>query len=83
MYLLIYYFILKRTYQLNGITPEPFLTGVVGPILYLFIDRRLKCQQEKKRDKIKENIINTSIIDNEIEQIRSEYGADRVWITIS
>lgn len=57
-----------------------FLTGVVGPILYLFIDRKLKRQQEKKRDKIKENIINTSIIDNEIEQIRSEYGADRVWI---
>ncbi len=57
-----------------------FLTGVVGPILYLFIDRRLKRHQDKKRDKIKENIINTSIIDTEIEQIRSEYGADRVWI---
>jgi|TARA_B100001093_G_scaffold342337_1_gene327155 hypothetical protein len=57
-----------------------FLTGVVGPVLYLFINQRMKRHHDKKRDKIKENIINTSIIDNEIEQIRTEYGADRVWI---
>ena len=37
-----------------------FLTGVVGPILYLLIDRYKRQQIDKKRDKVKETIVNTS-----------------------
>ena len=30
-----------------------FLTGIVGPILYLLIDRYISKQKDKKKDKIK------------------------------
>jgi hypothetical protein len=58
-----------------------FLTGVVGPILYLVIDRHHKKQLEKKRDKIRESVVNTTLIENELEEIRTEFNSDRAWIT--
>ena len=58
-----------------------FLTGVVGPILYLLVDKYKKQQQDKKRDKVKENIANTNLINDELEEMREEFKADRVWIS--
>jgi len=57
-----------------------FLTGVVGPILYLVISKYLQNQKDKKRDKVKENILSVSLISDELEEIREEFLADRVWI---
>ena len=57
-----------------------FLTGVVGPVLYLLISKYLQKEKEKKRDKVKENISSVSLISDELEEIREEYRADRVWI---
>ena len=57
-----------------------FLTGVVGPVLYLLISRYLQNKKDKKRDIVKENIVSVSLISDEIEEIREEYNADRVWI---
>lgn len=58
-----------------------FLTGVVGPILYLIVQKYLLKEKNKKRDIVKENISSVSLIDNELEDIREEFKADRVWIT--
>ena len=58
-----------------------FLTGVVGPILYLLIDRYKKQHQDKKRDKVRETIANTTLINDELEEIREEFKSDRVWIS--
>ena len=58
-----------------------FLTGVVGPILYLLIDRYKRQQIDKKRDKVKETIVNTALITEEIEEIREEFESCRVWIS--
>ena len=58
-----------------------FLTGVVGPILYLLIDRYKKQHQDKKRDKVRETIANTNLINDELEEIREEFKSDRVWIS--
>jgi len=58
-----------------------FLTGVVGPILYLIIDKMMKKRNDSKRDKVKENIKNTCIIEEELDEIREEFNGDRVWIT--
>ena len=58
-----------------------FLTGVVGPILYLLIDRYKRQQIDKKRDKVKETIVNTVLITEEIEEIRNEFESCRVWIS--
>jgi len=57
-----------------------FLTGVVGPVLYLVISKYLQNQKDKKRDKVKENIVSVSLISDELEEIREEFLADRVWI---
>jgi hypothetical protein len=57
-----------------------FLTGVVGPVLYLLISRYLQKQKEKSRDIVKENIVSVSLISNELEEIREEFKGDRVWI---
>lgn len=57
-----------------------FLTGVVGPVLYLLISKYLQKEKDKKRDKVKENISSVSLISDELEEIREENKADRVWI---
>ena len=58
-----------------------FLTGIVGPILYLIIGRYLSKQKVKKEDKLRESIIEGNLIDDELLKIREGYQADRVWIT--
>ena len=57
-----------------------FLTGVVGPVLYLVIQKYLLKEKNKSRDIVKENIVSVSLISNEIEEIRDEFKGDRVWI---
>ena len=57
-----------------------FLTGVVGPVLYLIIQKYLLKEKHKKRDVVKENITSVSLISNELEEIREEFKGDRVWI---
>tara|TARA_B110000483_G_scaffold162917_1_gene193048 strand:- start:84 stop:722 length:639 start_codon:yes stop_codon:yes gene_type:complete len=57
-----------------------FLTGVVGPILYLIIQKYLLKEKNKGRDIVKENIVSVSLINNELEEIREEFKGDRVWI---
>lgn len=57
-----------------------FLTGVVGPVLYLVIQKYLLKEKNKGRDIVKENIVSVSLINNELEEIREEFKGDRVWI---
>ena len=57
-----------------------FLTGVVGPIMYLLISKHLQKQKDKNRDVVKENISSVSLISNELEEIREDFKGDRVWI---
>jgi hypothetical protein len=58
-----------------------FLTGIVGTILYLLIQKYLLKERNKKRDIVKEAILDITVINNEIEEIREEFGGDRVWIS--
>lgn len=58
-----------------------FLTGVVGPILYLLISKYLQNQKEKGKDVIKDTLKSTMIIEEELEQIRDEFNSDRAWIS--
>ena len=50
-----------------------FISGVIGPILYLLIEKYLSKHKEKKRDKVQENIANTCLIDSELQEIRDEF----------
>lgn len=58
-----------------------FLTGVVGPALYLLINKVLLKRSLKKKCKVIEAIVDTTIINNELDQIRDEFEGDRVWIS--
>ena len=58
-----------------------FITGVVGPIAYFLITRHLEKQKNSKKDIVKENILNTCTIEEELDEIREEFKGDRVWIT--
>jgi len=58
-----------------------FLTGVVGPILYLLISKHLQKQKDKKQDVVKDAIKNTMVVEDELEQIREEFNSDRAWIS--
>ena len=58
-----------------------FLTGVVGPILYLIVNKISAARAAKNRDTVKEAIVDITIINNEIEEIREEFKGDRVWIS--
>lgn len=57
-----------------------FLTGIVGPLLYLLINKYVEKKKDKKRDKVKENISNTHLVNEELMDIRDEFESDRVWI---
>lgn len=57
-----------------------FITGIVGPILYFLFTRMYRDMKDKQTDKVRETVKNTSIIENELEEIRIEFEADRVWL---
>lgn len=58
-----------------------FLTGVVGPALYLVINKVIIKRSLKAKCKVREAIVDTTIINNELDQIRDEFEGDRVWIS--
>ena len=58
-----------------------FLTGVVGPLLYLLINKFIEKKKDKKRDRVKESLSSTCTINEELEEMREEFNSDRVWIS--
>lgn len=58
-----------------------FLTGIVGPILYLLISKHLQRQKDKTKDVVVDSIKNTMIVEEELEEIREEFKSDRAWIS--
>ena len=56
-----------------------FITGVIGPILVLYIKNKL--DKKEKPDMVKETLRVAELITNKIEHIKEEFHADRVWVT--
>lgn len=56
-----------------------FITGVIGPILVLYIKSKLV--KKEKPDMVKETLRVSELVTNKIEHIKEEFNADRVWIT--
>lgn len=56
-----------------------FITGVLGPIMVLFIKNKL--EKKEKPDMVKEALRVSELITTKIEHIKDEFKADRVWIT--
>jgi hypothetical protein len=56
-----------------------FITGVIGPILVLYIKSKL--EKKEKPDMVTETLRVAELVTNKIEHIKEEFNADRVWIT--
>lgn len=57
-----------------------FITGVIGPIMVLYIKDRLE-KRKPKPDMVTEALKVGELITSKIEHIKEEFEADRVWIT--
>ena len=55
-----------------------FLTGVLGPILGLYIKNRL--ENRRKPDPLTEAVEHSNLVNDELDSLLSEYGADRIWL---
>jgi hypothetical protein len=56
-----------------------FITGVLGPILVMYIKHRL--EKKEKPDMVRDTLRVSELVNSKIENIREEYNADRVWVT--
>ena len=56
-----------------------FITGVLGPVLLLFIKNKLEKKPEKP-DMVKDALKVSELVNNKMDYIREELKADRVWI---
>ena len=57
-----------------------FITGVIGPIAILYIKHVLN-SRKKKPDMVMDTLRVSELINQKIDHIRDEFGADRVWIS--
>ena len=57
-----------------------FITGVLGPILVIYIKYLLE-KRKKKPDIVMDTLRVSELIDHKIEHIKDEFRADRVWIS--
>ena len=57
-----------------------FITGILGPILVIFIKYLLN-KNRQKPDMVRETLRVSELVTNKIEQIKEEFNSDRVWIT--
>lgn len=57
-----------------------FITGVLGPILVIYI-KHLLDRRKKKPDIVRDTLRVSELVDQKIEHIKEEFKADRVWIS--
>ena len=58
-----------------------FLTGVLGPILIMFIKHYLDSKKKQKPDMVMDTLRVSELINSKIEHIKEEFDADRVWVS--
>ena len=56
-----------------------FITGVLGPIILLYLKNIL--EKKKPNDMVKDTLRVSELVTTKIEQIKDEFDSDRVWIT--
>ena len=57
-----------------------FISGVLGPILLLYI-RHLLDKQKVKPDMVMDTLRVSELVNQRIEHIKEEFNADRVWVS--
>lgn len=57
-----------------------FLSGVVVPLLVVFINKRLELKRLRKNDKLESEIKVCNVVNTKLDSLREEFNADRVWV---
>jgi hypothetical protein len=57
-----------------------FITGVLGPILVLYIKNKLESKKQKP-DMVMDTLRVSELVNQRIDHIKEEFNADRVWIS--
>lgn len=57
-----------------------FITGVIGPILIIYIKNRLESKKVKP-DMVMDTLRVSELVNQRIDHIKEEFNADRVWIS--
>jgi hypothetical protein len=57
-----------------------FITGVIGPILIIYIKSRLESKKAKP-DMVMDTLRVSELVNQRIDHIKEEFNADRVWIS--
>jgi hypothetical protein len=57
-----------------------FITGVIGPVLLIYIKSKLE-NKKVKPDMVRETLRVSELVTHKIEDIKDEFKSDRVWIT--
>ena len=57
-----------------------FITGVIGPILIIYIKNRLESKKAKP-DMVMDTLRVSELVNQRIDHIKEEFNADRVWIS--
>jgi hypothetical protein len=57
-----------------------FLSGIVVPILIVFIRAKIEAKKLSKNDKLESEIKVCNIVNNKLDMLREEFKADRAWV---
>lgn len=58
-----------------------FITGVLGPVLIMYIKHYLDSKKKQKPDMMMDTLRVSELINSKIEHIKEEFDADRVWVS--
>lgn len=70
----------QQTLELIGTIFVALITALLGPVAVEYI--KVKTAKKDNSDPVKEELEQSCIINDELEDIRSLFAADRVWITV-
>ena len=57
-----------------------FISGVIVPIIIVFINKKLEAKKLISTDKLAQELQTSIIINNKLDSLKDEFNADRIWI---
>jgi hypothetical protein len=58
-----------------------FVSGVIVPIIVVLINKKIEAKKLIATDKLAQELQTSIIIDNKLDSLKTEFSADRIWIT--
>lgn len=58
-----------------------FFSGIVIPIIIVFINNKMERKKTNNTDKLKQELETSVIVNNKLDELINKFKADRIWIT--